>query len=767
MAYQKTGTPRFYINLLEWMSVNRLPGGAEGSEPYYPRIYDSDDHMSDSFKEIFRTYPRLAEAVEHFGVDLIQQTEDREFSNYNLLDHGEGGNGFIAFLGHKFGDGDGVKYKLSGSYDLFGIAAPPEEEEEEEEVEVDPYEDYIWCYISSFVEQYGFNYFTTPQSCMNGGGIEVPNRYYVPEFAWCYISEYYEANGTNLYTGMLDCGNQGGEIVPYADYVPGEDNFVWCWISSYYEQQGQNQWLLESICDNYGGVVVPSQDHNYAENTSFTRLLTRGWNMIGTPVLPEWRTLVSDPVNENDILAPMISRDTFLRMISESGSSIEYISFLGEWANGIGGIEIGEGYYIRVKEHENITFEGAPAMLDHSMENPYKLQLKLGWNMISTPLFESIDSMMFFELLINGGWDGDQWLYPRTLLRVIAQSGSSIEYISFLDEWGIGIETIDPGFGYYVRVNRACTLSIYPPEYYNRARYDLRRQYDNVQLGEGLHSRFISNPNSKRRKTWGGTSVSRSLVPINLTELVNAMPDGVEWSCPNYNGFSISSFNGIGVGNIEIDLTYEGDGLDSNNSCQSIVVGAFYDMPHSPELSLTMHREMEGVHKKKGLGGNEFIDYSYTKSRDWNGAPAWELYQGEGSDLSDTNPFAKPQISEKLKDLSKIGRRIWELEFNYLSDTDIFTDISSLTNYETVSPSGETFSEGDSVSENTLTQQSRFFSHVLHKTNGGQLPFIFQPDNENFNPDNFAICKFDMNTFEYEQVANGVYNIKVQIKEVW
>ena len=234
-------------------------------------------------------------------------------------------------------------------------------------------------------------------------------------------------------------------------------------------------------------------------------------------------------------------------------------------------------------------------------------------------------------------------------------------------------------------------------------------EYD---LQEGWKSRFLSYASNKHRTTQGGRSGSRSLVPINLTELVNSTPDGVEWSSPNYNGFSISSFNGIGVGNIEIDLAPVGEGVDSNNSCQSIAVGAFYDMPHSPELSLTMHREMEGVHKKKGLGGNEFVDYGYTKSRDWNDAPAWELYQDTGS------------TSETLKDLSKIGRRIWDLEFNYLSDTDLFTNISSLTNYETVNPSGETFSEGDSVSENTLTQQSRFFSHVLHKTNGGQLPFI-------------------------------------------
>ena len=122
-------------------------------------------------------------------------------------------------------------------------------------------------------------------------------------------------------------------------------------------------------------------------------------------------------------------------------------------------------------------------------------------------------------------------------------------------------------------------------------------------------------------------------------------------------------------------------------------------------------------------------------------------------------------------DLSKVGRRVWDLEFNYLSETDIFSDISSLSNFDTIGSDGTVFTEDPenhlSVSENTLTQDNTFFSQVLHKTNGGQLPFIFQPDNTNNNPDQFALAKFDMNTFKFEQVANGVYNIKVKIKEVW
>jgi hypothetical protein len=64
-------------------------------------------------------------------------------------------------------------------------------------------------------------------------------------------------------------------------------------------------------------------------------------------------------------------------------------------------------------------------------------------------------------------------------------------------------------------------------------------------------------------------------------------------------------------------------------------------------------------------------------------------------------------------------------------------------------------------------QHNDFYSQVIHKTNGGQLPFIFQPDKDNYNPDQFAICRLDMKSFQYEQVANNVYNVKLKIRECW
>ena len=75
-------------------------------------------------------------------------------------------------------------------------------------------------------------------------------------------------------------------------------------------------------------------------------------------------------------------------------------------------------------------------------------------------------------------------------------------------------------------------------------------------------------------------------------------------------------------------------------------------------------------------------------------------------------------------------------------------------------------SNGTEFVYNLLTDDN-FFSQVWHKTLGGTLPFIFQPDNNNNNEDQFAICKFKENSLKATQSAVNVYDISVTIEEVW
>ena len=73
---------------------------------------------------------------------------------------------------------------------------------------------------------------------------------------------------------------------------------------------------------------------------------------------------------------------------------------------------------------------------------------------------------------------------------------------------------------------------------------------------------------------------------------------------------------------------------------------------------------------------------------------------------------------------------------------------------------------GSGYTENLLTDDN-FFSQVIHRTKGGQLPFLFQPNSSNNNPDGFAIAKIVGGSMDTKQVANGVYSMKLKIREVW
>tara|TARA_Y100000310_G_scaffold312406_1_gene359681 strand:+ start:4242 stop:5204 length:963 start_codon:yes stop_codon:yes gene_type:complete len=203
----------------------------------------------------------------------------------------------------------------------------------------------------------------------------------------------------------------------------------------------------------------------------------------------------------------------------------------------------------------------------------------------------------------------------------------------------------------------------------------------------------------------------------------------------------------------------------------SILVGSFYEMPHSPDLNLTMTREMDGVKRVRTKGGSDLVDHKYTKPTMWGEAGAWELY---GSVVDN-------QI------LSRNGRRVWDLSFSYLDDGDVWGSNQSVgvkfaaggldTGLIYYLPIDATGLDDEDIQYNTdnspigfkynLLTDDNFYSQVIHKTNGGQLPFMFQPDSSNNNPDQFAICKFDMNSFKFKQVANGVYNVKLKIREVW
>ena len=264
-------------------------------------------------------------------------------------------------------------------------------------------------------------------------------------------------------------------------------------------------------------------------------------------------------------------------------------------------------------------------------------------------------------------------------------------------------------------------------------------------------------------------------------------PEGVvnEISGGAHNGFTI--MKGDDADNIAGDyLVFTFDGVDASTpdiKIGSLLYGNYYNMPVSPNLNLTLTREYGGVDELTTIDGSTISNATWTSPPKWGNLPQW-------TQRDSPNPLFN----------FATGRRVWNLSFSYMSDSDVWSSNESLSNwsgdwapengedysgyykpmytyegYEGANESGgdirwvNTTLPGDwnlGFNYNLLTDDS-FYSQVWHKTLGGTLPFIFQADKDNNNVDQFAICKFRDNSLKVTQTAFNVYDISLIIEEVW
>ena len=196
----------------------------------------------------------------------------------------------------------------------------------------------------------------------------------------------------------------------------------------------------------------------------------------------------------------------------------------------------------------------------------------------------------------------------------------------------------------------------------------------------------------------------------------------------------------------------------------SIIYGRQYVMPHSANLDISMSFEMDGIKTSETLGGSTLVNKRYTQAPMWGDLGAWELTPDQYNQYFDR----QTDRDLGLQGLRRSGRRVWNLSFSYLQASDVFPAISNLSwngfDSDFIATLGTSSNTRDYAFMNSNANRN-FFSDVIHKTNGGVLPFVFQPDsNDNTN---FAIASIDQESISFKQVANGVYNISMKIREVW
>ena len=206
-------------------------------------------------------------------------------------------------------------------------------------------------------------------------------------------------------------------------------------------------------------------------------------------------------------------------------------------------------------------------------------------------------------------------------------------------------------------------------------------------------------------------------------------------------------------------LTGDNIGGTSNVQIGAVSMGVMYTMPHSPDLNLSMEIEFDGYDELETSGGSTLTNIRHTS------APCW-LNDGKYN-----SPFSVGEFSDDkmLSGAKRNGRRNWSLKFSLISDTDVFSSnyMNTMHMEDTADYNdSDKNTEGDSFEYNIFTDDS-FIAQVWNKTLGGALPFIFQPDSNNDNPDQFCIAKFDQDTLKVSQTAFRTYSFSVKIREVW
>ena len=191
-----------------------------------------------------------------------------------------------------------------------------------------------------------------------------------------------------------------------------------------------------------------------------------------------------------------------------------------------------------------------------------------------------------------------------------------------------------------------------------------------------------------------------------------------------------------------------------NITAGSVSFGSYYDMTNSADLDLTMEIEFDGYDTVETMGGTTLTSVRY------NGSPYWFDKEGNKSE-----PFSIGTTTGVSK---RNGRRVWNLKFSYISDENIFSSNYMSNNYLETSTdySSDDINQNDNTFEYTLNNDDSFISQVFNKVGNGQK-FIFQPDNSNNNPDQFAICTIVQDSLSIKQVAYKVYDFSLKIRETW
>ena len=190
----------------------------------------------------------------------------------------------------------------------------------------------------------------------------------------------------------------------------------------------------------------------------------------------------------------------------------------------------------------------------------------------------------------------------------------------------------------------------------------------------------------------------------------------------------------------------------------AIAFGKYVDLPRSPDLTIKKSVQYEGATIQRTFGGSDAVQINHQGISNWVTGEPWALK----NNLYGVNNIVHDDTFRNKAKIGRNGRRYWEIQYSYLSDTEMFYDTAE----EGVGSATNDFVPGGIVSSSDIQQ-------VWDLTLGGALPFVFSPDPSTISQDIYertpelAVCRFIKDSFNVKQTGINSYNTSFKIEEVW
>jgi len=218
----------------------------------------------------------------------------------------------------------------------------------------------------------------------------------------------------------------------------------------------------------------------------------------------------------------------------------------------------------------------------------------------------------------------------------------------------------------------------------------------------------------------GGTLVSPSIV-LNGSVASSIVT-------PQSDGHTLVTFTSEGSSDWGIQFQgSDGGNFDGTNDLKigCILIGEYYDMPHSPDLSVKRSIKFNKQKLQESLGGQKYSNMSSI---------------GKNFDSSQSkSPFHDYTANGERGMYG--GRISYDMKFSYLNSTDIMPDDYSNFN------------------DNSVVDD------IWSATHGSHTPFIFTQDGTSTSESDYLFARFAQNSLDMTQVAPDVFDISMKIEE--